>query len=134
MYIVVQSFIFHHTLMNKQSYTIDCDEWSAQALKSKFKEEIKKKFTPEQIDSWIVEFKFLGHISQGIIDLFNQGKKKTLEGDTETIEAIATINNQLIGLLHDRKTGVNKSQITYVVFNDAIEQLKEAILKNMNNS
>lgn len=118
--------------LKQERRIVDSGKWWNQELHNEFLKKIEKEFTPEErkkfMESWFVEIKYLEHIPQHIINAFKARKQNTLESETKTIEVI--IDDQLIGLLYDRRTDLNNSEVTYIIFKEKLQKLKNKILKN----
>jgi hypothetical protein len=110
---------------------IDGTKWWAYELHDEFLKKIRWEFTDAQAEklmtSWFVQIKHLSHIPENIVNALKQWKQTTVDGYTTTIEV--TIEDQLIGLLYDRRTDLNNSEITYFIFQEQLQKLKKQILK-----
>ncbi len=109
---------------------IDSVEWWVYELHDEFLEKIKWQFSEEELEKFSKTFlnlKYLNHVPKDIVDAFKQGRHSSLDGDTLTIEV--TIQDQLVGLLYERRTDLNHAEVTYFIFKDKLQKLKKEIIK-----
>lgn len=119
--------------IKKERRQIDAIPWWADELHEEFLEKIRSNFTDEEADKFIkhgfIEIKYLTHIWENILKALEMGKQNTISGDTQTIEV--TIQDQLVGLLYNRRTEFNHSEVTYLIFDKELQKLKKELLKQM---
>ncbi len=118
--------------VKQERHIIDGIEWGAHELHDEFLEKIKECLSTEEMESfmesWMIKIKYLNHIWENIMNVLKQWKQTTVEWDTTTIEV--SMQDHLIWLLYDRRTEFNHSEITYIIFKEELEKLKNEILES----
>jgi hypothetical protein len=119
----------HH--IKQERRIIDGTAWWAHELHNEFLENIRWEFTDKEweyfITGWHLKIKYFSHITENILNALKLWEQNTISSDIATIEV--TINDQLIGLLYERRTAFNHAEITYIIFQEQLHKLKKEILK-----
>ncbi len=119
--------------IKKARRQIDAVPWWGHELHEEFLEKIRWNFTEAEaekfIDCWFIQIKYLTHVWESILQALKMWEQNTISGDTQTIEV--TIQDQLVGLLYNRRTEFNHSEITYIIFSEELKILKKDLLKQI---
>ena len=106
---------------------VDGIPWWAHELHTEFLEQIRSEFNDKEaekyIESWQIKIKYLEHVWENILNALKLWEQNTISSDTATIEV--SINDQLIGLLYERRTEFNHAEITYIIFKDQLQKFKQ---------
>jgi len=120
-------------IVKQEKRIIDGIAWWAHELHEEFLEKIRSEFTDEEwekfIESWYIKIRYLNHIWENILNALKLWQQNEISSDTATIEV--TIKDQLIGLLYERRTAFNHAEVTYIIFRQQLQDLKNEILKDI---
>lgn len=92
---------------------IDGVPWGAGDFRNDFIENVRDKFTEEELRKWNIEVDYFNHVPQHIVQALETNKNQTIDWDTVTIEI--TIEDQLFALLYERRTNYNHAELAYLI-------------------